>query len=277
MSMLSIWLEGDLIKFSSLSLYFLVWQKICTEIMRLWNSRVLFFIFSSDSRPVASDTCNSYKLFAVTEITLESRGDAEKLWAAHVGSIVKDTTGVIAVNTFSLFSHLYENTRKKFYSLTRECCNYLAEEKFRDVTRHFLDTLDFLVSRGECPFVCFDTETLNQTKILERHKFNVLELDSHFSNYVHRSERTLECLDDVKFALKRSSVGSHLEETETRMTVEPGNQELRQVQLCRSMYKTHFQFLLLCSTYARLLESLIKAAHQAEVRMLLVVVYSENK
>ncbi|XP_029213132.2 LOW QUALITY PROTEIN: protein furry homolog [Acropora millepora] len=220
---------------------------------------------SSDSRPVASDTCNSYKLFAVTEITLESRGDAEKLWAAHVGSIVKDTTGVIAVNTFSLFSHLYESTRKKFYSLTRECCNYLAEEKFRDVTRHFLDTLDFLVSRGECPFVCFDTETLNQTKILERHKFNVLELDSHFSNYVHRSERTLECLDDVKFALKRSSVGSHLEETETRMTVEPGNQELRQVQLCRSMYKTHFQFLLLCSTYARLLESLIQAAHQAEV------------
>ena len=194
-----------------------------------------------------------------------------------MGSIVKDTTGVIAVNTFSLFSHLYENTRKKFYSLTRECCNYLAEEKFRDVTRHFLDTLDFLVSRGECPFVCFDTETLNQTKILERHKFNVLELDSHFSNYVHRSERTLECLDDVKFALKRSSVGSHLDETETQMTVEPGNQELRQVQLCRSMYKTHFQFLLLCSTYARLLESLIQAAHQAEVRMLFFVVYSENK
>ncbi|XP_068703466.1 protein furry homolog-like isoform X2 [Montipora foliosa] len=220
---------------------------------------------STDSLPGASDTSNSYKLFAVTEVTLDSRDEAEKLWTEHVASIVKDTTGVIAVNTFSLFSHLYKSTSKKFYSLTRECCNYLAGDKFRHVTQHFSNTLEFLMSRGECPFVCIDTETLNQTKLLERHKFNVLELDSHFANYVHRSERTMECLDDVKFALKRSSVGSHLDEAETRITVEPEKQELRQVQLCRCMYKTHFQFLLLCSAYARLLESLVQAAHEAKV------------
>lgn len=227
--------------------------------------KVFSFPFSSDSLPGASDTSYSYKLFAVTEITWDTRDSPEKLWAAHVGSIVKDTTGVIAVNTFSLFCHLYKSTRRKFYSLTRECCNYVAEDKFRDVTRHFSNTLEFLMSRGECPFVCIDTETLSRTKLLERHKFCVLELHSHFDSYSQSSERTLECLDDVKLALKRSSVGSHHEEPETRMATDPENHDLRQVQLCRCMYKAHFQFLLFCSTYARFLESLVQAARQAEV------------
>lgn len=237
----------------------------------LVECNLIFFFFwsSSDSLPGASDTSYSYKLFAVTEITWGSCDEPEKLWTAHVGSVVKDTTGVIAVNTFSLFCHLYKSTRRKFYSLTRECCNYLVEDKFRDVAQHFSNTLEFLVSRGECPFVCIDTETLNRTKLLERHKFCVLELHSHFANYAQRSERTLECLDDVKLALKRSSVGSHHEKPETRVATDPENHELRQVQLCRCMYKAHFQFLLFCSTYARLLESLVQAARQAEVSCLI--------
>lgn len=225
----------------------------------------LLFGCSSDSLPGASETSYSYKLFAVTEITWDSRDEPEKLWTAHVGSMIKDSIGVIAVNTFSLFCCLYKSTRRKFYSLTRECCNYLVEDKFRDVAQHFSNTLEFLVSRGECPFVCIDTETLNRTKLLERHKFAVLELHSHFSSYMQKSERTLECLDDVKLAVKRFSVGSHHEEPETRLSPDPENHEMRQVQLCRCLYKAHFQFLLFCSTYARLLESLVQAARQAEV------------
>lgn len=220
---------------------------------------------SSDSLPGASETSYSYKLFAVTEITWDSREEPEKLWTSHVGSIVKDNLGVTAVNTFSMFCCLYKSTRRKFYSLTRECCNYLVEDKFRDVTHHFSNCLEFLESRGDCPFVFIDTETLNRTKLLERHKFAVLELHSHFSSYMQKSERTLECLDDVKLAVKRSSVGSHHEEPETRLSPDPDSQEARQVQLCRYLYKTHFQFLLFCSTYARLLESLVQAARQAEV------------
>ena len=229
------------------------------------NLTPILFRCSSDSLPGASETSYSYKLFAVTEITWDSRDEPEKLWISHVESLVKDTTGIIAVNTFSLFCCLYKSTRRKFYSLTRECCNYLVEDKFRDVVQHFSNTLEFLVSRGDCPFVCIDTETLNRTKLLDRHKFAVLELHSHFSSYVQKSERTLECLDDVKLAVKRSSVGSHHEEPETRLSPDPANQEARQVQLCRCLYKAHFQFLLFCSTYARLLESLVQAARQAEV------------
>lgn len=227
--------------------------------------KLFLFLCSSDSLPGASETSYSYKLFAVTEITWDSREEPEKLWTSHVGSIIKDNLGVTAVNTFSLFCCLYKSTRRKFYSLTQECCNYLGEDKFRDVTHHFQNCLEFLVSRGDCPFVFVDTETLNRTKLLERHKFAVLELHSHFSSYMQKSERTLECLDDVKLAVKRSSVGSHHEEPEARRSPDPESQEVRQVQLCRYLYKAHFQFLLFCSTYARLLESLVQAARQAEV------------
>ena len=161
----------------------------------------LMFNFGSDSLPGASETSYSYNLFAVTEITWDSR---DELWTAHVGSMKKDNIAVIAVNTLSLFCCLYKSTRRKFYSLMREFCNYLVEDKFRDVSQHFSNTLEFLVSRGEWPFVCIDTETLNRTTLLERHRFAVLELHSHFTSYVQKSERTVECLDDVKLAVKRS-------------------------------------------------------------------------
>ena len=224
-------------------------------------------VSSTDSIPGVSQSAAgySYKLFSVTEITWDFYEQPEEVWAAHVSSIVKDSTGVTAVNTFSLFYCLYKSTRRKFYSLTRECCNYLVEDKFRDVAQHFSNSLEFLIARGDCPFVCIDTETLHRTKLLERHKFLVLELRSHFSGYAQESERTLECLDDIKLALKHSSVGSHHEEPAGRRSPELESQEHRQCQLCRYLYQAHFQFLLFCSTYARLLEDLVQAAREAEV------------
>jgi len=180
-----------------------------------------------------------------------------------VSSVVKDTTGVTAVNTYALFWSLYQSTRRKFYSLTRECCNYL-DEKFREVSQHFCNTLEFLVARGDCPFVCLDTETLKKTHLFDKQKFMTLELNDHYVNYVTKSDKTAECLDIVKLVLKRTSIGSPNDEPDV-CPLDKETHEQRQLDLCRSLYQMHFQFLLLCSTFSRLLEALVIGAQSAKV------------
>ncbi|XP_032237485.2 protein furry homolog isoform X2 [Nematostella vectensis] len=204
-----------------------------------------------------------YQLYSVTERYSVSDEDVDGLWADHVTSIIKDSTGVTCVNTYSLFWNLYKASRKKFYSLTRECCNYL-DDRFKDISQHFCNTLEFLVVRGDCPFVCLDTRALRKARMLDRHKFITLELHDHYVNYITKRDKTVGYLDCVKLALKRSSVGSHNEEPDVR-ALDAMSHEQRQMELCQCLYKMHFHFLLLCNAYSRLLDSLTKGAHNAEV------------
>ena len=202
----------------------------------------------------------------MTEYVCSAGENVESLWMSHVTSLLKDNTGVKSVNTFSLFFCLYKVTRRKFYSLTRESCNYL-DDKFHSFSQLFSDSLEYLVTRGDCPYVSVDTETLSRTKLLDKHKFSVLELHSHFTSYREKYDRTLECLDDVKLGLKRSSVGSHSEEPGPRHTMDPEDLGQKQLELCRCLYRAHFQFLLVCITYARFLEALVQAASLAKVKV----------
>lgn len=220
------------------------------------------FVFSTESAAGTSPG-GEYQIYAVTE-SFSTIHDIESSWTDHVSSVVKDTTGVTAVNTYALFWSLYQSIRRKFYSLTRECCNYL-DERFREVSQHFCNTLEFLVARGDCPYVCLDTETLKKTRLFDKQKFMTLELNDHYVNFVTKCDKTTECLDCVKLALKRSAVGSHNGEPDISPLDKVTNEQ-RHLDLCRSLYQMHFQFLLLCSTFSRLLDSLVTGALMAKVR-----------
>ena len=225
-------------------------------------------IYSSEHNVESShsDLDFTYNIFSGTEHVLTTSGDdIENLWSDHVTSVVKDTTGIIAVNTYPIFAALYKVTSRKFYSLTRECCNYL-EEKLRDVSTHFSNTLEFLVARGDCPYVCIDTETLSKTHMLDKQKFVVLELQEHYHNYNEKRQKTIECLDGIKMALKRSSVGSHQDDPAPRH-IESMTHEQRQVRLSWCLYRLHFQFILFCGSYARLVEMLSDAVQGAKAKV----------
>lgn len=197
---------------------------------------------------------------------MTASGDGlEKMWNDHVVSVIKDTTGVTAVHTYPIFAALYKVTSRKFYSLTRECCNYL-EENLKDVSTHFSNTLEFLVARGDCPYVCVDTQTLAKTHMLDKQKFVVLELQEHYQNYIEKRQKTIDCLDGIKMALKRSSVGSHHDEPTPRHH-ESMTHEQRQVRLSWCLYRMHFHFILFCGTYAKLLEMLSEAVQDAKTEV----------
>eukprot|EP00058_Branchiostoma_floridae_P025945 XP_002611435.1 hypothetical protein BRAFLDRAFT_63933 [Branchiostoma floridae] len=65
-----------------------------------------------------------------------SMDEIEEVWLTHVGLILSDNNGTCAVNTFQLFARLYRITRRRFYNLTRECCNYLGD-KLRGIASQF--------------------------------------------------------------------------------------------------------------------------------------------
>eukprot|EP00058_Branchiostoma_floridae_P025946 XP_002611436.1 hypothetical protein BRAFLDRAFT_117220 [Branchiostoma floridae] len=115
--------------------------------------------------------------------------------------------------------------------------------------------LELLVSQAECPHIFTDTETILSCKLLERHKFAVLEIQEHYDTYICKRDATVECLDKIKESLKRQSLGEEA----------GGNGEQQQIELCRHLYKLHFQLLLLFQSYSKLVKLLSTAANAPQV------------
>ena len=81
--------------------------------------------------------------------------------------------------------------------------------------------------------------------MIERVKFNILEMQENVENFSDKSELTLECLDAVKAHQKLVNLGENLEHY---------NIDTEQVDLCRCLYKLHFQLLLLLESFVKLLK-----------------------
>lgn len=104
----------------------------------------------------------------------------------------------------------------------------------------------------ECPHVWCDFTLLCNPHLTERIKFNVLEIQENFDNYVDKKETTVSCLEGLKAHSKLLSLGDLAEAA--------GGLEADQVELCRFLYKLHFQQLLLLESYTKLLQLLSGAA-----------------
>lgn len=187
----------------------------------------------------------------------------DEQWRSHVISLVNDTTGSAAVNTFALLALLLRHIRCKVNDITRQCCNVLDNSLF-GVTTLFTDILEALDIQGNCPHVYMDSETVRRFKILERQKFMVLEIDDHYRSYkemFHNAERALERL---RAAAKPQGEypSSH---DRDMLSAEESKYEDYEIALCWALYKLHFQVLLFLDSYSRLFEHLHKQTSKADV------------
>jgi hypothetical protein len=57
---------------------------------------------------------------------------------------------------------------------------------------HFQDLTYILVDIHCCPFVWFEFENIGGSKLLERIKFNILEIQENVENFADKKELTLE-------------------------------------------------------------------------------------
>uniref|UniRef100_A0A8D2LU91 FRY like transcription coactivator n=1 Tax=Varanus komodoensis TaxID=61221 RepID=A0A8D2LU91_VARKO len=161
--------------------------------------------------------------------------DEEEAWRCHVNQMLTDTDGSCAVYTFHVFSRLFQ---RKFGAITHESVSFLGENLQRIGTK-FKGSLEVMMTCSECPTVFVDAETLMSCGLLETLKFSVLELQEHLDTYNTKREAA---------------------------------EQVCELELCRRLYKLHFQLLLLFQAYCKLISQVDIIKKEIETRNLIFVV-----
>uniref|UniRef100_A0A3Q3W8K9 Uncharacterized protein n=1 Tax=Mola mola TaxID=94237 RepID=A0A3Q3W8K9_MOLML len=176
----------------------------------------------------------------------------EDAWRCHVNQMLSDTDGSSAVYTFHVFSRLFQNIQKKFGSITHASVRFLGE-RLQRMGNQFLSSLEVMTSRSQCPTVLLDAETLVSCGLLETLKFSVLELQEHLDTYNAKREAAELWLENCRktFGDKDSN--------------QRPNTHAQELELCRRLYKLHFQLLLLFQAYCKLISRVDTIKREAEV------------
>ncbi|NXX84726.1 FRYL protein, partial [Urocolius indicus] len=181
-----------------------------------------------------------------------SYDDEEQAWRCHVNQMLSDTDGSCAVYTFHVFSRLFQTIQRKFVSITNDSVSFLGESLQRIGTK-FKSSLEVMMSCSECPTVFVDAETLMSCGLLETLKFSVLELQEHLDTYNAKREAAEQWLEDCKRTFGTCD-GIH-----------GTNTDAQELELCRRLYKLHFQLLLLFQAYCKLISQVKTIKKEAEV------------
>lgn len=178
--------------------------------------------------------------------------DEEEAWRCHVNQMLSDTDGSCAVFTFHVFSRLFQSIQRKFGDITNEAVNFLGESLQR-IGAKFKSSLEVMMMCSECPTVFVDAETLMSCDLLETLKFSVLELQEHLDTYNAKKEAAEQWLDNCKrtFGAKEDMYRI--------------NTDAQELELCRRLYKLHFQLLLLFQAYCKLINQVNTIKNEAEV------------
>ncbi|XP_010287191.1 PREDICTED: protein furry homolog-like, partial [Phaethon lepturus] len=184
--------------------------------------------------------------------------DEEQAWRCHVNQMLSDTDGSCAVYTFHVFSRLFQTIQRKFVSITNDSVSFLGESLQRIGTK-FKSSLEVMMSCSECPTVFVDAETLMSCGLLETLKFSVLELQEHLDTYNVKREAAEQWLEDCKRTFGTDD-GIHGTNTDAQQM-----EILAELELCRRLYKLHFQLLLLFQAYCKLISQVKTIKKEAEV------------
>ncbi|XP_030306050.1 protein furry homolog-like isoform X2 [Calypte anna] len=184
--------------------------------------------------------------------------DEEQAWRCHVNQMLSDTDGSSAVYTFHVFSRLFQTIQRKFVSITNDSVSFLGESLQR-IGMRFKSSLEVMMLCSECPTVFVDAETLMSCGLLETLKFSVLELQEHLDTYNVKREAAEQWLEDCKRTFGTDD-GIHGTNTDAQQM-----EILAELELCRRLYKLHFQLLLLFQAYCKLISQVKTIKKEAEV------------
>eukprot|EP00095_Tigriopus_kingsejongensis_P010905 maker-scaffold348_size200312-snap-gene-1.16 protein:Tk10905 transcript:maker-scaffold348_size200312-snap-gene-1.16-mRNA-1 annotation:"AT27402p" len=191
------------------------------------------------------------------ENRLLEQDECEEHWKNHVQVVMQDPNNESLIFTFFAFARLFHELRLKTCLMSQDAVFSLSKEKstfsldsIKQASDQFQEVSDVLSEVTNFPHVWCDFEGLGGTKLVERIKFNILEIQENFDNFMDKKELTLECLDAVKMHQKLVNLGEQLDY----------NIDTEQVDLCRCLFKLHFQLLLLLESFVKLVRLILQGA-----------------
>ncbi|XP_012945432.1 protein furry homolog isoform X2 [Aplysia californica] len=174
--------------------------------------------------------------------------EVEEVWRAHVVKVMAECSLTHVGKTCQIFPRLFRELRKRLTTMTKEACYYISKsESLKNVTSQILQVLDLVHQQLECPFLYSESDSLLGSRLLDRHRFCVLEIQECFETYSLRKDQAEQSLESLKSSIKQQSLG------DGGSFIFCGEEQ--QVELCHRLYKLLFQLVLLFESYLKLLDA----------------------
>ncbi|XP_045105728.1 protein furry-like isoform X4 [Portunus trituberculatus] len=213
---------------------------------------------SSDGDLGDMTPCNaSPSITAMLFRPIRQPNDLEDTWRSHLLSLIATDAPIVQPNrTCTLFSTVFSESVMKFSELIGESIQYLSEGgEMNHAYVSFLPHMEGVAGTAPLPYVFVDSMLLNLTQLTPRFRSTFIALHEHLDTYLDKRDSANRCLDSIKSTVKLQNLGESLPE------LCPDEQH---TDLCRCLYKLHFQLSLLYDTYAKLLLVMLQAAHTTQ-------------
>ncbi|XP_063413170.1 protein furry-like isoform X1 [Mytilus trossulus] len=174
--------------------------------------------------------------------------EVEETWKSHVAKVMSESSALLTLNTTHIFPKLYKELRRRLDTMTKEACYYIAKtDSLKHIATQLRQVLDMTFLHMECPFFFCDSETLTGSRVLEKHKFNLLEIQECLDTYGLRKDQAEQSLELIKSTIKQQSLGDGGTSTAV-------SNEEQKLDLCRRLYSLIFQLILLFENYVKLMD-----------------------
>ena len=180
--------------------------------------------------------------------------EVEETWKSHVTKVMSESSALLTLNTSHIFPKLYKELRRRLDTMTKEACYYIAKtDSLKHIATQLRQVLDMMFVHMECPFFFCDSETeqkivmLAGSRVIEKHKFNLLEIQECLDTYCLRKDQAEQSLELIKSTIKQQSLGDGGNSTAVC------NEE-QKLDLCRRLYRLIFQLILLFENFVKLMD-----------------------
>lgn len=203
--------------------------------------------------------CNaSPSIAAMLFRPIRQPNDLEDTWRAHLLSLMAADAPILhPTRTCTLFNTVFSESVMKFTELVSDSNHYLSESgEMMHSYSAFLHYLEQGLS-GLAPlaYVYVDAALLAGAQLTQRFRSTFIALHEHLDTYLDKRESANVCLDGIKSTLKLQNLGESLPELCA---------DEQHIDLCRCLYKLHFQLSLLYDTYVKFLVAMLHAARTAQ-------------
>ncbi|XP_046667613.1 protein furry isoform X2 [Homalodisca vitripennis] len=173
-----------------------------------------------------------------------TRDETEEAWRQHIQGLLAHVPAS-PLNLFHLLHRVIKDVLRKSVCLTREACHYLSESGVSadQLTQQLASLTDTLALHGDPPLVWFSPERVAGPRLAESLRFGMLELKEHLDTFLDRKDHAAGCLDSLKAVGNKESV----------------------LDVGRSLYKLHFQLLLLLESATKMFTALCSTAHDNQL------------
>nr|AOV18883.1 furry [Lymnaea stagnalis] len=173
--------------------------------------------------------------------------EVEEVWRGHVAKVTVESSISHVGKTCQIFPKLFRELRKRLTTMTKEACYYISKsENLKPVTSQILQVMDLVHQQLDCPFFFSESDSLLGTRLVDRHRFCVLEIQECFQIYSTKKDQAEQSLESLKSSIKQQSLG------DGGSYILAGEEQ--QMELCQKLYKLIFQLVLLFESYLKLLD-----------------------